>query len=306
MRSEGTAFLDPSGRVLVADEPFRSLVGVGPGADAAQALIRRLGGVLPDLLAGAGPRVLTLPAEGELPALDLERVASGAGLLVRARPSGSGPGLPAREYALQAVVLARLAGSVAHEVKNPLNAMVLQLALLGDKIAAASEPLASACAGNLGSLKNQIGRINEVVRRYLDVADPQQATGFDAASLLADAAGLFGHEARRRRLTFACEAVPGAVRANGDPGRAARLLLGLFWRAVTSTPEEGRLLARAAAAGDEVVLSIEHAAGPAEAGLAWMDGVVADGAAAMGGRLETGGDADIVRAALVLPKDRSP
>jgi signal transduction histidine kinase len=307
MVSEGTAFLDPTGRVLAADDAFRALVGAGAGAELAAAAPFRNGAraQLDELLAGRGPSVVALPASGDAPALELERLALGHGVLLRARRFG-GPAVPSREYAMQAVALARLAGSVAHEVKNPLNAMVLQLALLGDKIAATSDPLAAACAGNLASLKNQIGRVNEVIRRYLDVADPPQASGFDAGALIADAANLFGHESRRRRLTMACEATPGTLRAAGDPARAARLLLGLFWRAVTSTPVEGRLLARAAASGDEVVLSLEHAHGGGEAGLAWMDAVVAEGAGAMGGRLESAVDADPVRVALVLPKERSP
>jgi signal transduction histidine kinase len=306
MVSEGTAFLDPSGRVLAADDAFRALVGAGPGADLPTAAPFRDGvrAQLQDLLAGRGPSVLAVPAAGDVPALELERVAQGDGVLLRARPSGATL-VPPGEYALQAVALARLAGSVAHEVKNPLNAMVLQLALLGDKIAAASDPLSASCSGNLASLKNQIGRVNEVIRRYLDVADPPQASGFDAGALVADAASLFGHEARRRRLALTCDATPGALRAAGDPARAARLLLGLFWRAVTSTPAEGRLLARAAAAGDEVVLSLEHGAGRGEPGLAWMDAVVSEGAAAIGGRLEAAADADTVRVALVLPKERS-
>ncbi|HET9594669.1 MAG TPA: histidine kinase dimerization/phospho-acceptor domain-containing protein [Anaeromyxobacteraceae bacterium] len=306
MVSEGTAFLDPAGRVLAADEAFGALVGAGPGADLRSAAAFRNGvrERLEDFLAGRGPAVLSVPGAGDSPGLELERLAHGHGVLLRARPSG-GDAVPSREYALQAVSLARLAGSVAHEVKNPLNAMVLQLALLSDKIAAASDPLSAACAGNLTSLKNQIARVNEVIRRYLDVADPPQATGFDAGAMVADAASLFGHEARRRRLALTCEAAPGVLRAAGDPARAARLLLGLFWRAVTSTPAEGRLLARAAASGDEVVLSIEHAAGRGEPDLAWMDGIVSDGAAAMGGRLEAAADAGIVRVALVLPKERS-
>ncbi len=306
MESEGTAYLDRSGRVVVADDSFRALVGASQ-ADTAGALRLRAGDTpLRLLLAGDGPASLQLPSTAASPAVEVERLAAGEGVLLRARRGGAGPEVPAREYALQAVVLARLAGSVAHEVKNPLNAMVLQLALLGDKIAAASNALATACSGNLGSLKNQVGRVNEVIRRYLDVADPPQAAGFDAGSLVSDAAGLFCHEARRRRLAYACEATPGVSRAAGDPGRAARLLLGLFWRAVTGTPEGGRLLARTVVSGDEVILSLEHARGDDEPGLAWMDAVLAEAAVAMGGRLETAGDVDIVRVALVLPKERSP
>ncbi|HEX9289744.1 MAG TPA: histidine kinase [Anaeromyxobacteraceae bacterium] len=307
MISEGSAFLDRSGRVLVADATFRALLRLpADTAGASDALGRRAAGepVLAAMLAQDGPERVVLAGADGAPPCELSRVACDGGTLLRATVSFEALPAPALEYAMLGVSLARLAGSVAHEVKNPLNAMALQLALLGDKIATASDSLASACAGNLGSLKNQIGRVNEVVRRYLDVADPSPGVDFDAGSLLADTANLFGHEARRRRVALACEAAPGTVRAGGDPERAARLLLGLLWRAITSTPEGGRLLARAVPSGTEVVLAVEHARGTPDPALAWVGAVVAAGARDLGGRLEESTERDLVRAALVLPKER--
>ena len=304
MISEGSAFLDASGRVLVADAEFRALLGL-PAGDESAALQRRAGAdpALAKLLQGKGPKSVCLAAAEGAPACKLSSVRSDAGLLLRASPSDGALAAPAIEYAMQALALVRLAGSVAHEVKNPLNAMALQLALLGDKIET-SEPLASACAGNLGSLKNQIGRINEVVRRFLDVADPTPAGGFDAGSLLSDAANLFGHEARRRRIALVCQAGTGTVRAAGDPGRAARLLLGLLWNAVTSTPTGGKLDVRAAGTISEAILSVEHTRGAPDPALSWVRDVVAAAALEMGGRLEEASEGDNVRAALVLPKER--
>jgi signal transduction histidine kinase len=311
MISEGAAFLDRSGRVLAADTTFRALLGLPAASsadDAGEALHRRAAGEphLAALLGKDGPERIRLSAQGGGMSCELSRTVTEAGLLLRATASDGALAAPALEYAMQALALARLAGSVAHEVKNPLNAMALQLALLGDKIATASDTLTSACAGNLGSLKNQIGRVNEVVRRYLEVADPTPATDFDAGALLADAANLFGHEARRRRIALACEAAPGAVRAACDPERAARLLLGLLWRSVTSTPEGGRLLARAVAAGPEAILAVEHAHGTPDPALAWVGAVVAAGARELGGRLEESSEGNLVRVALVLPKERTP
>jgi signal transduction histidine kinase len=305
MISEGSAFLDGSGRLLVADAEFRALLGLPPG-DESGALRRRAGAdpMLATLLAGEGPERVHLPALEGATACDLFRVKSDAGFLLRASAAAGGAlAAPALEYAMQAIALVRLAGSVAHEVKNPLNAMALQLALLGDKIET-NGPLASSCAGNLVSLKNQIGRINEVVRRYLDVADPTPSGAFDAGSLLADVANVFSHEARRRLISLACQAGPGTVRASGDPERAARLLLGLLWSAISGTPSGGRLLARVASTATEAVLSVEHTRGIPDPALGWVLEVVAAAAPAMRGRLEESSEGDTVRVALVLPKER--
>ena len=304
MISEGSAFLDRSGRVLAADDEFRALLGL-PAGDESGALRRRAGvdPALADLLKGVGPRSVRLAGGNGSPPCEVHRVQSEEGLLLRAWASDAALAAPAIEYAMQAVALVRLAGSVAHEVKNPLNAMALQLALLGDKIET-SEPLASACAGNLGSLKNQIGRINEVMRRFLDVADPSPSGGFDAGSLLTDAANLFGHEARRRRIALTCHAAPGTVRAAGDPGRAARLLLGILWVAVSNTPAGGQIVAGASGTAEEALLSVEHTRGTPDPALGWVRDVVSAAAPEMGGRLEESSVGDTVRVALVLPKER--
>lgn len=302
--SEGSAYLDRSGRVLAADARFRALVGL-PAGDATDGLRARASSdpALAAFLAGDGPDVVHLAGDGRLPGCDVHRLTDDAGLLLHAIPVDAALPAPPLELAVQAITLARLAGSVAHDVKNPLNAMALQLALLTDKVGSASEPLAAACAGNLASLKNQIGRVNEVVRRYLEVADPTPSTGYDAGALLADAAALFAHEARRRRVALTCDAAPGPVRAAGDAARAVRLFLGLLWRGLTGTPEGGKLAVRAAVAGGDVVLSIEHARGAPEPALAWIAEVVAAGVRDLGGRFEESSGDGVARAAIVLPRE---
>jgi signal transduction histidine kinase len=306
MTIEGLAFLDGSGRVLAADPSFRAAIGA-PEGDATEILRRRAldAPALAVFLAGEGPDVVRIRAGVDVPACELCRVRVEQGLFLRAQACDGAPGGVTAEYAMQALTLARLAASVAHEVKNPLNAMVLQIALLGDKVAAESGALAAACEGHFASLRTQIGRVNEVVRRYLDVCDPQAASSFDGGGLVADAANLFAHEARRRRVLLTCEAAPGVVRVSGDPARAARLVLGILWRAVTSTPEGGKLLARAAIRGGEAVLSVEHRRGPLEPALTWMAPVIAAAAREMGGRLDESADGEMDRVALVLPKEQS-
>ncbi len=308
MISEGSAFLDRSGRVLAMDASFRAQLRLGAG-DPSVALHERARTepALSSLLAGEGPDAARLAGSEERgeSGCELTRVPGSGGLLLHARRSAAALPAPAIEYAMQALALARLAASVSHEVKNPLNAMALQVALLGDKIGSSSEALATACANNLASLKTQIGRVNEVVRRFLDVADPAPASSFDAGALLADAAVLFVHEARRRRFTLSCDASGGSVRAHADPARTARLIVGLLWRAVAGTPEGGSLVASAHATGEEAVLALEGAPGTLAGPLAWIGGVAAASAGEMGGRLVEMSSEVADRVVLVLPRELS-
>lgn len=177
--------------------------------------------------------------------------------------------LAALEFAMQAVALTRLAGGMAHDVKNPLNALALQIALLGDKIASGGDDLPAACAGNLASMRNQIVRIDELVRRFADLADPAAGSSVDLGQLVADVASLFGHEARRRRASMSCEATPGIVLARADCGRAARILMGLACRSLSGMREGGHVALRAVAEGSEAVVTFEQT-DPADPGLAWI------------------------------------
>ena len=147
-----------------------------------------------------------------------------------------------------------------------------------------------------------------MVRRYLEIADPASTGGFDAGSLLADAANLFGHEARRRRIALGLRGgAPGAVRAAGDPaqGRAAAAGPPV---ACHHRPRRraGGSCARAAVRRAEVAaLARARRREPADPALAWVGAVVAAGAREMGGRFEESSRDGIVRAALVLPKERA-
>jgi signal transduction histidine kinase len=190
--------------------------------------------------------------------------------------------LAALEHAMQAVAVARLAGGIAHDVKNPLNAMALQIALLGDKIASGGDELPGACAGNLASMRNQIVRIDELVRRFADLADPAAGPTVDLGQLACDVAALFAHEARRRRATITCEATPGIVIARADSARTTRVVLGLACQSLSGAGEGAHVTLRTATEGDEAVLAIDHS-GPVEPSLAWIFAVAQESVRDMGG-----------------------
>jgi len=197
--------------------------------------------------------------------------------------------------------LPRLAAGLAHDVKNPLNAMALQLALLAEKLAPSGEA-AAAAAPHLAALREQIGRVNDVVRRFLDVADPSAPLGdADAGALLADTAALFGHEARRRRIALALEGTRGAVRTRCDPARLGRLVLGLFSRALAETPDGGRLAAHVTADGEGILVGIVHAAGDPDPETGYYSEVAAAAARSLGGSLSVEREGGEERVLLRLP-----
>ncbi|MBI5070674.1 MAG: HAMP domain-containing histidine kinase [Deltaproteobacteria bacterium] len=200
--------------------------------------------------------------------------------------SEAGPGAAETpELAMQGLALARAASGLAHQVRNPLNAMALQVALLTEKIAA-DAGLAATCAGTLAKLREQIGRVDGAVRAYLDAADRPSGSTCAPARLMAEGVALFEHEARRRQVTLEAEPALAALEARGDPIRVGRMWMGLLWRALEETGSGGWVRLRCRRDGDEVILAVEWRAAAGQPGTPWIPAAVAESAPAVGGRLE--------------------
>ncbi len=296
----GAALLDRSGAVVASDPDFRGLLGL-PEGDAGGALRARADAdpALRAFVSGEGPATVTVRSADGVP-VELERAGAGEGALVVARIAGLGEAL---EHAMRSVALGRVAAGLVHDIKNPLNAMALQIALLGEKLSASDAASVSA-AGHLSALREQVARVNEMLRRFLDVADPGTPFGFtDVGALVTDSVALLGHEARRRRIAATVEAPTGAIRTSCDPERVARLVLGLLARALAETPDGGRLAARAAGNGTEVTVGIEHAAGDPDPAVGYYTEAAIAGAARLGGALSEERREGVARITLVLPRN---
>jgi signal transduction histidine kinase len=286
----GAAFIDGSGALQASDPGFRAVLRLP--AEGTTAALRALAERTPSLralLAGDGPDRARLDGGVEL---ERQRAPAGALVLVRA------PAVQERlEEGLRGTALQRLVAGMAHDIKNPLNALSLQLALLGEKLSPQG-----AGVGNLASMREQIGRVNEVVRRFVEVTDPSAPLGsLDLGALLADAGALLGHEARRRRVELVIAPPRGGTRTAADPARAGGLVVALVTGAMASTPDGGRLEAAAAVEGVEATLRLVHAVGDG-IGETGYDEVAAAAAEALGGSLLVQREEGVSRVELRLPR----
>jgi signal transduction histidine kinase len=291
----GAAFIDSTGAVVAADPGFLAALGL-PAHDPTGALRALADGnpALRALLVGEGPdHVRVASGRGDLE-LTRHRAESGALLLVRT------PRLQERlEQGLRSAALSRLVSGVAHDIKNPLNAMSLQLALIAEKLS----PQGAAGVPHLSALRDQIGRVNDVVRRFMDVTDPAAPLGYtELGTLLVDAGVLFGHEARRRRVQLVVHPPRGGVRSAGDPARVGSLVLVLLAGAMAATPDGGRVEAEVEAEDEQAVLRLTHAVGDGERETGYDSEVTAAAAVALGGAILAERDEGVCRIVLRLPR----
>ena len=147
--------------------------------------------------------------------------------------------------------LGQLAGTIAHELGNPLNALSGHLQLLARRA-----DLAEPAKSQVAVLQGEVGRMTQIIRRFLD-----QTRGFTPATETVELAPLvdealdltLGVEARQR-IQVERDVDGKAVRT--DPGLVRHLLTNLMANAVDAMPNGGRLEVRARADGRDVELRV--------------------------------------------------
>ena len=147
--------------------------------------------------------------------------------------------------------LGQLAGTIAHELGNPLNALNGHLQLLARR-----PDLADPARDQISLLQGEVQRMTQIIRRFLD-----QTRGFTPAAETVQLAPLIdealdltlGTEARTR-IQVARDVDGGTVRT--DPGLVRHLLTNLVANAVDAMPNGGRLEVQARHDGRDVVLRV--------------------------------------------------
>jgi len=103
-------------------------------------------------------------------------------------------------YSAKLSALGRLTSGVAHEVKNPLNAMAIHLELLREKLG----PDAALVQENLHVLQNEVGRLDRAMQSFLQFMRPQELSPADVNlnDLLAQIVALLTPEWEPRGVRF--------------------------------------------------------------------------------------------------------
>jgi signal transduction histidine kinase len=151
--------------------------------------------------------------------------------------------------------------SLVHDVRNPLNALAINVEILQEKLSrAAGGEVPPGQAKNLQAMREQVARVNGLLGEFARFLAPSPAapTVGSLAAMVKDAVAVLGHAGRRARVKVVVDAPEGQDAVDAmDPSALGFLVLVPVLRALERTPEDGQVRVSVRREGARVVLHVQ-------------------------------------------------
>lgn len=166
-------------------------------------------------------------------------------------------------YSRKLAALNRLLAGVAHEVKNPLNAMTIHLELLKQKLRASGEGGAEPptvdvppVMPHVSIIGAEIRRLDEVVQGFLKFSRPEELLlqPVELYGLLQEVGEVMGPQAHAAGVTIVNECQPSVPKVSGDRNMLRQAFLNLALNACQAMPQGGVLRFAAGPDGSRFVV----------------------------------------------------
>jgi signal transduction histidine kinase len=153
----------------------------------------------------------------------------------------------------------RLTRGVAHEVKNPINAIVLHLQLLQNKL----QQVDPDTRRHMDVIGNEIHRLDRVVQILVDFTRPRdlRIEEIDLKRLLDDVLVLATPDAEQHGVAIVRDLAPGSLTVKVDLDFMKQAILNVVLNGVQAMPEGGTLTISAHSEEDQVITEIRDTGG---------------------------------------------
>jgi signal transduction histidine kinase len=154
--------------------------------------------------------------------------------------------------------IGQLTAGLSHEIRNPLNAASLQLAVLERRVHRLAADVQRTLLEPLAIVQSEIQRLNGILEEFLQYARPRElGRGPVHASALVDAVvELLRPQAEAAKLRLVVDVVPVPL-VRGDAGRLQQSLMNLVLNAIQAAPPGGWVRVAVVERDENVELSVE-------------------------------------------------
>jgi signal transduction histidine kinase len=150
-------------------------------------------------------------------------------------------------------LVARWADDLAHEIKNPVHAMVINLELVRRRAASGDT---AGLVERVEVVEAELHRVHALIESLLRLVRPWPDRGFATVDGVFDQLlPVFHARARIRKIQF--EHRPGDGAVSLPPGALTLVVLNLMDRAIETTPEEGRIVTGCVVLDDRVRITFQ-------------------------------------------------
>jgi hypothetical protein len=158
------------------------------------------------------------------------------------------------DVASRLAAISRITGGVAHEIKNPLNAISLRLDLLRARLGEPEEELAD----EIDILSKEVRRLDRVVKTFLDFSRPVDVklTEVDLVAIAREVAELTTPQAGLANIHVWFEAAAESAPIRGDSDMLKQAILNLVLNAIEAMKNGGNLWVRVSREQNLVVLNV--------------------------------------------------
>ena len=141
-------------------------------------------------------------------------------------------------------VVAMLAGSVAHEIGNPLNSLYLNLQLLEHDLQEGNDFDREEALETVSCCRGEVQRLDNLIRQFLTAVRPAQMNFqlVDLRDLLLDTLKFMRHELDLRSMTVQCDFPDAWPMINGDPEQLRQAFYNIIKNALQAMSSGGKLL----------------------------------------------------------------
>lgn len=169
-----------------------------------------------------------------------------------------GQAMPPSTAEEKRLLLSRLLGRLAHEIRNPLSSLDIHVQLLEEDITQLAPHAKDKLTGRFDIIHGELHRLDTIITQFLRLAGPSavELAPVDLAKIVAHVRDVLQPEAAARAIELVTSVADGLPQVSADADQLIQVTLNLVINALQAVDRCGRVEVTAVADPDAVVMEV--------------------------------------------------